>query len=118
MSDRRDLDAGVFDPGLQLERTALAWRRTGLAMGVGALAALRIFPALYGPAAFIPAGIAVALAAAVLIAAQLRYRREHSALLATADTQRAALSGGALPALVASATLLFGVVAAAFLLLR
>jgi hypothetical protein len=112
----REPARSLFDPGLQPERTALAWRRTGLAMAVGALAALRIFPALLGAWALIPGGIAVLVAGAVLVAAHRRYRREHAALLA-ADTDRIALSGGALPALLAGATVLFGLAAVAVLVL-
>jgi hypothetical protein len=109
----------LFDPGLQPERTALAWRRTGLSMGAGALVALRIFPELFGAWAFVPAGLALVVAAAVLLAAELRYRRDHRALIAAREAgDRVALSGGALPALVAAATLLFGLLAAAFLILR
>jgi hypothetical protein len=107
----------LFDPGLQPERTALAWRRTGLAMAGGALLALRVFPDLIGGWAVVLAGLAFCVAVAVLICAHLRYRREHLALT-SATTDRIPLSGGTLPALTAAATLFFGLVAAAILLLR
>ncbi|WP_131798095.1 DUF202 domain-containing protein, partial [Clavibacter tessellarius] len=64
-----------FDPGLQPERTALAWRRTALALVVGSLFGLRALPALLGPAGLVVAAAGVIAALAVLATAHLRYRR-------------------------------------------
>ena len=107
----------VFDPGMQPERTALAWRRTALAMAVGSLVALRVFPPSLGLWAVVPASIAFAIAVAVFIAAELRYRRNHRELVAERTSEsRVVLAGGALIALVAAAVLAFGVLAAIILI--
>jgi putative membrane protein len=75
-----------FDPGLQPERTALAWRRTALAMSVGSFLALRILPAVLGAWAIVPAGIGVLLSIAILIASHRRYARHHRTLIRPAES--------------------------------
>ena len=61
------------DPGLQPERTELAWRRTLLALAVGALVSVRVLPSVLGDWT-IATGIGGVLAAAVL---WFRVRRRH-----------------------------------------
>jgi uncharacterized membrane protein YidH (DUF202 family) len=109
-----------FDPGLQPERTALAWRRTALALVIGSLLGLRVLPALLGPVGLAVAAGGVIAALAVLAAAHRRYRRVHRILTAVPDDPRrpAALPGGALPALVAALTACAGAAALALALAR
>ena len=112
---------GPWDPGLQPERTALAWRRTGLALTVGSLIGLRVLPPLLGPAAYVLAGLGVVASLAVLAAAHRRYRRVHRLLLAARDDghtradggstgspTRVPTTGGALPAATAVLALAAG----------
>lgn len=70
-----------FDRGLQPERTALAWQRTGLAMAVGALVATRILPELLGLWALLPGAIGLTLSIVVVAAAHVRYGRYHRGLI-------------------------------------
>jgi hypothetical protein len=75
----------LFDPGLQPERTALAWRRTVLSLAVEALIAWRLLPPVLGPWSF-GAGLAgAALAVVIWVLAARRARRTGEALLASSE---------------------------------
>ena len=99
-----------FDAGLWVERTALAWRRTALAVAVGSLAALRILPEVLGLWAFIPAALGAGVSFVAFVLTHRRYRRVHT-MLTSSGSERVALSGGVLPALMAAATVGGGVLA-------
>ncbi|GAA1464459.1 DUF202 domain-containing protein [Microbacterium thalassium] len=71
----------LFDPGLQPERTELAWRRTTLAVAVGSLVALRLLPDVFGHVLWVLPG-ALGLVASGLI--WLAARRRYSAVTASA----------------------------------
>jgi uncharacterized membrane protein YidH (DUF202 family) len=101
--------ARPFDRGLQPERTALAWRRTGLSLAVGAVVAVRILPEHLGVWAVGPAGLGLLAAVLVLIGSERRYRAQHR-ILTSADTDRVELPDGTLPALLAASTALGGLV--------
>ena len=89
----------LFDEGLQPERTALAWRRTGLALTAGSLVAVRVLPLVLGPWALVPAGLGVAAAVLILVMAHQRHDTVTRDLLA-ADHDRVPLPSGELPFLV------------------
>ena len=109
--------AELFDPGMQPERTALAWRRTSLSIAAGSIVALRIFPLTLGPWAIAPGALALALAGGLFAASHVRYRRNHRAMISARD-QRAtvALAGGALLAFTAAVALALGAIAAVILI--
>jgi len=95
-------DAGSSRPGSDAtapqERTALAWRRTGLALLIGALTIGRLTLDTLGPAVVLPTVVGVALAGWVLLEA-LRSRR-----LARPHPEQPAfsvLADGRLPVVVA-----------------
>lgn len=105
-------DDRPFDPGLQPERTFLAWQRTVLALAVACALAVRFTAPHIGAAAII-AGIAgLGLAIAAYIGVRYRYRRAHSALQKSAALYT--VGSGPLAALAAS-TFMLGVLAALFL---
>ncbi|MGY1602613.1 DUF202 domain-containing protein [Geodermatophilus sp. SYSU D00815] len=103
----------VFDAGLQAERTALAWRRTGLAMAVAAVGAGRLAAPVIGALAVALAGVGLLQAVSVSLAARRRYRATHRSLTSRADL--AALRQGGWPmATLAGSCLTVGLLALAF----
>lgn len=91
----------LFDPGLQPERTRLAWRRTLLSLAVGSLVALRVLPPAFG-AWLVPVCVGGLLVAAILTVLGSRRARAVDRALAESGP----LPGAGLPALLAGAVLL------------
>lgn len=96
--------------GLQLERTALAWRRTVLALAVSALASVKV---LFGPLGYGAVAVGVvgmALAFLVRALAERRHRLTYRRLTARGD-DRTRLPGGLPLVLCAAVVAVVGVVA-------
>jgi uncharacterized membrane protein YidH (DUF202 family) len=74
----------LFDPGLQPERTALAWRRTVLALAVGSIVALRLLSPVLGVWSIAIGLTGLALAAVTWGLACHRAVQANRALLHTA----------------------------------
>ncbi len=89
-------DPQLPGPGLQPERTALAWRRSTLALVVGAALALRLLPGLLGPWSLAIGIGGLLLAAALWAAGAARVRRVRAAVAGGVP-----LPGGLLIALLA-----------------
>ena len=70
----------AFDSGLQAERTALAWRRTALAMSVASVGAARLAAPDLGLLAVVLGALGLFLAALVAVLARHRYRAVHVSL--------------------------------------
>ena len=104
-------DGRVFDPGLQPERTALAWRRTGLAVAVGAIAGTRLLVPTLGAGAVVLGLLGLALAALLLLGSTRRARRAQACLLR--DGNLVSGPGGRLIAAVCIACTSVGVAALA-----
>jgi uncharacterized membrane protein YidH (DUF202 family) len=76
----------LFDPGLQPERTELAWRRTALTIGVGSIVAIRLLPMGLGDPRWAACGVGGIVGAALLgNAASARYRAISRVLAAEGD---------------------------------
>ncbi|MFB7250107.1 DUF202 domain-containing protein [Microbacterium sp. NPDC056234] len=61
-----------YDPGLQPERTQLAWRRTALSIAVVSLIAARALPLILGSGVWVIPGVVGVAASAVLWVASAR----------------------------------------------
>ncbi|WP_439901956.1 YidH family protein [Microbacterium azadirachtae] len=105
----------VFDPGLQPERTALAWRRTALALAGGSVVIMRILPSVIGGVALVLGFAGLVLALVVLIGSHRRYRRQHRALT---STEPVVLRSGLPVVALTAAALLVGVLCLLFVLLH
>lgn len=94
----------VADPGLQSERTYLAWQRTGLTFaGVGALL-VHAAGKLHNVLAYLPGAFGLAVAAIILLRAVLRYRTVVAAARGEAEAASPRLAAG-----LAAAALVLGV---------
>ena len=107
----------VVDLGMQAERTALAWRRTALGVGVGGVVALRLAAPALGPVVAVAAVSGGVLAALAFWLAGRRYRAVQTSLRDRGDLGALARPAAPLVA-VAVATTLIGGVAFAFVLTR
>jgi putative membrane protein len=89
--------------GLAAERTRLAWRRTGLALAAGSVAAARLLQEVVGGAAWALGAVGLTASAALLVAA---YRRHTSGLA----------GGGRLVTVCAAAVVTIGAASVAMVL--
>ncbi|MGM7698734.1 DUF202 domain-containing protein [Microbacterium sp. A84] len=102
----------LYDPGLQPERTELAWRRTALAIAVGSLVSMRVLPVMLGSALWMLLGVAGMIIAALMwLAARARYRSGYRAL--HDNEGKVALPDGSLIAVTALFSIGVGLVALA-----
>lgn len=105
----------LFDPGLQPERTELAWRRTSLAFAVGSLVAMRVLPVALGSAWWALIGLFGVVVAMGLWNAARRRARRLSMLLRGAEVAWRMPGGGLITVLSASTVLAGGCCAAVVL---
>jgi hypothetical protein len=74
----------LFDPGLQPERTALAWRRTALTLGAGSIITFRLLAPSLGAWSIGAGAAGLAFAAVTWVLGERRARRTRDVLLSSA----------------------------------
>ncbi len=84
------MSSPIFDPGLQPERTRLAWRRTLLALAVGSVLALRVLPERVGSWAYAMAIVGFLAAAYLAVATHRRSATADRALASREELPGAA----------------------------
>ncbi|MGO1770568.1 MAG: DUF202 domain-containing protein [Microbacterium sp.] len=103
-----------FDPGLQPERTLLAWRRTCLSFAVASILVARYTIEEFGMIGLFLGIASAGLAVAAYLSAAVGYRRVHAALHAHGHTGE-----DGRPFLLATlAVLALGAAAAAYLVIE
>ncbi|MBC7441709.1 MAG: DUF202 domain-containing protein [Ramlibacter sp.] len=101
-----------FDPGLQPERTLLAWQRTVLSLVAFVTIGVRLTAPDRGAVAVATGLVGLALAITAYLGVRFRYRRAHVALTRNASLPQV----GAWPlAALAGSTVLLGLLAALYL---
>jgi uncharacterized membrane protein YidH (DUF202 family) len=106
---------GLFDPGLQPERTGLAWQRTCLAFLAGSLVAMKVLPPILGPWSLL-LGVAGVLESVLLLFVVRRRYLQHHQILTAPDGPPARAADGFLPAALGASTLVAGFVSLALVL--
>jgi len=104
---------GPWDPGLQIERTGLAWQRTLLSGLACALVVARLLALASWTAAAATGVLAVACTAALGALARQRFRRNEDAL-----RQHTPLADGRAPLLLTTLVVLTALAACGFVLLE
>ena len=104
---------GPWDPGLQVERTALAWQRTLLSGLACSLVVARLLALVSWPAAVVTGVLAVLGTAALGALALQRFRRNDAAL-----RRHAPLADGRAPALLSLLVVVTALAAGSFVLLE
>jgi uncharacterized membrane protein YidH (DUF202 family) len=110
----RERQHGLFDRGLQPERTLLAWRRTTLSAGVAGAVVVRVTAGDLGWPVVAIGSVAVLLSLVAYLAAGWRYRQVHDHLLRTDQH----LGDGWPQVYLTCTTLLCGATAGAWVLLK